>query len=266
MNSINKNFKYIYVIFMPNREKYIKEFFNRIKVNAIFIPAVNRDNLPPLSELLKDKIINKFFLFKHLEWEGYPEKSIEEFEQLTDPKIVSKLRGIKGAIGLQLSYLNVFRMFLENKDADKCLIFEDDLILPHNMNYSKLFFRFNEIFSKELKNVNWDIVNMGRCHDICSINTHFSKNLVYNSSPFCTHAVAYSKKIAEETILNSLPLSQTGDWLMAWFYYANPIYKCFSVKGRLFDQNETLGTMLDHVDKLPECKGQKVLKNKLKKL
>ena len=58
MNSINKNFKYIYVIFMPNREKYIKEFFNRIKVNAIFIPAVNRDNLPPLSELLKDKIIN----------------------------------------------------------------------------------------------------------------------------------------------------------------------------------------------------------------
>ena len=266
-NPFNKHFKYIYVIYMPNREKYIKHFFNNLNIKVKYIPAVNRDYMPSLSNLLHNKIINKFFLFKRLNYEVFPKVSIEEFEKSNDPKIIAKLRGIKGAIGLQLTYLKIFEEFtkLPPNIATKCIIFEDDLILPKYLHKNILFSRFDHIFTHELNNVNWDIINFGRCNDLCKLNNQFSKNLVNDTNPWCTHAVAYSRKIAEETLLNSIPLSHTGDWLMAWFYYANPVYKCFSVKNRFFDQNPTLGTMLDHPDQWPECKdikGSKPLKIK----
>ena len=273
MNPINKYFKYIYVIYMPKREEYIKKFLNNLNIKVKFIPAVNRDNLPSLSKLLEQGIINKYFLYKHLEWEGYPVKSIKDFEKDKNPKIITKLNGLKGTIGLQLSYLKIFEEFLNDitkedikNGFDKCLIFEDDIILPNNLKKEELFNRFESIFKEELNNVNWDIINFGRCQDYCDINKNFSKNLVKNTTPFCTHAVAYSSKVAEETLINSKPISQSGDWLMAWYYYNNPKFKCFSVKGRLFDQNEDLGTLLGHVDKLPECKGQKIFKKYLKNI
>jgi hypothetical protein len=265
---LNKYFKEIYVIYMPNREKYIRDFFKEIDTKVTFVPAISRDNLPKLSILLKKNIINKYFLLTGLQKSkiyGYPSPlSIEKIEN--NNKYISIVKGLKGTLALQLSYMKCFEMFLKTK-ADKCLIFEDDLILPGGKDkeeaIKKLYNRFESIFGKELENVNWDIVNLGRCQDICSINIKFSENLVIETHPFCTQSVAYSRKVAEETLLNSLPLSNSGDWLMAWFYYNNPLYKCFSVKGILFDQNPDLGTMLGHYESLPECQGDKKgLKNK----
>jgi len=250
---------------MPNREKYIKDFFKTIDTKVKFIEAINRDDLPKLSVLLKNKIINRFFLYKNFQKKKikYPYIKLEQIEN--NPKYNLDVKGIKGTLALQLSYLKCFELFLKTKE-EKCLIFEDDVILPRNIDVNILNDRIKSIFTKELKDIDWDIINLGRCQDRCNVNNDFSDNLVVETHPFCTHAVAYSRKVAEETLINSIPLSESGDWLMAWFYYNNSKFKCFSVKGRLFDQNETLGTLLGHTDKLPECKGTKVGKNVLKML
>jgi hypothetical protein len=72
--------------------------------------------------------------------------------------------------------------------------------------------------------------------------------------PFCTHAMGYSRRVAEETLINSVPMNRTGDWLLLLFFFQNPKYNCYSAKGNVFDQEPSLGSMLGHDKKLIDCK------------
>ena len=97
------------------------------------------------------------------------------------------------------------KLFLETYD-DKCIVFEDDVLKPQNLN--ELFTRFKNIFENEIKN-KYNMINMGRCYDLCEYNTFYSKNLVSNTRAMCTHAMIYDRKIAN-LIINSLPLYGGG--------------------------------------------------------
>ena len=144
--------------------------------------------------------------------------------------------------------------FLEDtiKNNENCIIFEDDILYPKNINLINK--RFKNIFEKELKNINWDYINLGRCFDLCKINTKFSENLIIDTYPLCTHSCCLSKKVMEELILISLPLNEPGDHIILNNFYLNPKYKCFSIRPALFYQNKTFISTLGNSNKeLPEC-------------
>jgi hypothetical protein len=249
--SINDNFNSVYVIYIPKREEYIRNVFKEMNIKAKFIPAVLIEDLPSLDELLKQKLISKFFLYKNLKNEGYP-CDLVKLEKSTDKKLKDWLRSLKGKLALQLSYLKIFNEFLDTKD-DNCIIFEDDILYPKDLNL--LNKRFNSIFKKELENIEWDYINLGRCYDICEINTQFSENLIIDSYPLCTHACCYSRKVSETLIATSIPLKYPGDHINLNFFYLNPKFKCFTAKPALFYQNHiTLSSTLGNSNKeLPEC-------------
>ena len=207
----------VYCIYMPRKEKYIREVMNKYKFKVQFWPAVKGVDLPSLSELLKKKVINKYYLKRKLSNEGFSKIPLDEIEN--NPANSNYIRGIKGEIALQLSYLAIFNDFITNhKKADHVIIFEDDIVFKLE-DIGKRMNRFKYILNNELSNMDWDIVNFGRCNDICSINNKITNNLVSETHPFCTHAVGYSKRVAVETLINSVPMHDTGDWLLAWYFY-----------------------------------------------
>jgi hypothetical protein len=258
--TLNKWFKNIYVIYIPSRENYIRNIIKELDIKVNFIPAILIEDLGTLDELLKKKLLSPYFFYKHLKHER-PKLPIDLIKFENNINNADFIRGLKGKLALQLSYLKIFDLFLETSEKH-CLIFEDDILLP-KADYLE---RINNIFI-ELNNINWDYINFGRCFDMCEINTKFSENLIIDSYPLCTHACGYSRRICEELIVSSIPLRQAGDHIIHDFYYLNPKYKCYTVRPAIFFQNKTFKSTLGNSNKeLPECgndEGKK--KKKLKK-
>lgn len=253
-SEINKIFKYVYVIYIPAREEYIRNTLKKLNIKATFIPAILIEDLPSFKELLKLKLLNNYFFEKHLQYEGWSKDTdLDELDKQAKNNVSKSdkyLRGLKGKLALQLSYLKIFDLFLKTK-ADHCLIFEDDIFVKNKNN---LELRFKEIFKNELKDIYYDYVNLGRCFDLCDLNVKFSKNLIIESYPLCTHASVYGRKIIEELLRYSLPLTMGGDHINLQWFYLNPKYKCFTVVPSLFYQNKKFESTLGNPNKeLPEC-------------
>lgn len=254
MSDINKIFKHIYVIYIPNREKYIRETLEKLEIKAEFIPAILIKDMPSFKELMKMNLLCPQFFYNHLKYEGWtPYTDLDELDKAAERAETGSdkyIRGLKGKLALHLSYLKIFNMFLET-NSKHCLIFEDDILYT---NKNKLNLRFKEIFLQELKGINYDYINLGRCFDLCKLNTKFSKNLIVDSYPLCTHSCVYSRRIAEELIKSSLPLLKGGDHIIKELFYYNPKYKCFTARPALFHQNKNFESTLGNSNKeLPEC-------------
>ena len=192
-NPINKHFKKIYVICIPSRKKYIQNVMEHMGLTPIYVDAILASSLPSLQILMENNVINEHFITRFLG----SEKNINENDKY--------ILGIKGKIALHLTLIHTMKLFLETYD-DKCIVFEDDVLKPQNLN--ELFTRFKNIFENEIKN-DYNMINMGRCYDLCEYNTFYSKNLVSNTRAMCTHAMIYDRKIAN-LIINSLPLYGGG--------------------------------------------------------
>lgn len=232
----------VYVIYMPQREEYIRKVFSNMGIKAQFVPAVNAKELPPLYQLHRDGVIGDKYLSKYLANENYPHMDLRAFEE--DPKnsiyINSKLKGV---LALQLSYMRIFELFLNTKKSH-CFIFEDDIL---QKNSTKTARRLQDIF-KELPE-SYDIINLGRCFDKCKQNRKYSKNLVVNTKPLCTHACGYSVNIAEYVLQNALPMQEACDTLLRRLYQKSG----FSASPALFFQNKALAGLLGNVAFMPEC-------------
>ncbi len=260
MSNLNIFFDEIYVIYIPSRETYIRKMIKDLGIKAKFIPAILIEDLPSFKELLKDNKLNNYFFHKHLKYEGWTkDTNLDDLEKAAKNNKTDSdkyLRGLKGKLALQLSYLKIFDLFLDTK-AEHCLIFEDDITLKTNdfvKEKKNLMLRIESIFKVELKNKKYDYINLGRCFDKCNINTPISKNLIVDSYPLCTHACVYSRKIAEELIKISLPLTMGGDHLIQTQFYLNPKFKCYTARPALFFQNKTFKSTLGNPNReLPEC-------------
>jgi GR25 family glycosyltransferase involved in LPS biosynthesis len=220
----------------------------QLKIKCIFVPAVMRDTLPTLSELLKKKIISKYLLInnKKLKIDKYPFLDLNKWE-LENKEEVSKLKGV---IGLQLSYLKIFEDFIKCDDSH-CFIFEDDILLPDDPKIINK--RLKSIFTKELKE--WDYLNLGRCYDKCNINTKYSENLVEDTYGICTHACGYSRRVALELLGGVLPIKYPCDWINTYFFQMNPKFKCYSAAPLVYKQNKEFQSLITNsVNKeFPEC-------------
>ena len=240
----------IYVIYMPQREEYIKDVFKTLKLAPIYVPAVPAKELPSLKELLQNNILGDIYLRKYLENENYPNMDLNSFE--ADPKNTAYINSkLKGVLALQLSYMRVFEIFLQKaQPGDHCFIFEDDII-P-----AKWQKRMQQIF-KELPH-DYDIINLGRCFDKCKKNIKYSENLVINTLPLCTHACGYSVAIARYIVSHALPMQEACDTLLRKLYNS-PDFHGFSAKPALFFQNKKLAGLLGNTNYMPECGDDKKL-------
>jgi hypothetical protein len=230
---------------LPQREEYIRNVFEIMRIKAQFIPAILRAELPPLQELLDNGIMGDIYLRKHLPNENYPNMDLRAFE--ANPKNTKYVNSkLKGVLALQLSYMQIFEQFLQTGHSH-CFIFEDDILLQTPRQRKHTIHRLQEIF-KELPS-DYNLLNLGRCLDDCKNNKNFSKNLVVNTTPVCTHACGYSVQMAKYVLQNALPLQVQCDILLKKQYINNG----FSARPALFFQNHTIESSLMNYP-TPECK------------
>lgn len=239
-NPINKYFKKIYVICIPSRKEYIKNVMEYIGITPIYIDAILASTLPSLNLLMDKKIIDEKFLIRFLG---------EDYRNVLEENNDNLFIGIKGKVALHLTLIDVMRLFLESND-EKCLVFEDDILKPPDINI--LFSRFRNIFENEIKN-DYNMINLGRCYDDCSNNIKYSENLVGNTRAMCTHAMIYDRKIAN-LIINSLPLYGGGDYVVAEAVASDKNLIYYSVTPPLFYQNnDEISSTLGNISSMLEC-------------
>ena len=251
---INKYYSHIYVIAMPERINYITKVMKILGIKAKIVPAVNRDDLQNVSVLYKKKFISTAFLKKTLKNEKFPIVTLTEIESNQSPVLHDYIKKkIKGVLALHLSYLKVFELFLDetkNNTTKHCLIFEDDILIPKNI--KKVMQRFSVIHNRELKDIDWDVINYGRCFDRCNENKKYSKNIVTQGYPMCTHCCGYSKRVIEHLIKIAFPMNCPVDHTLGKLFSQSK-YKCFSITPRLFEQNKDLDSLLGNPIDMPEC-------------
>lgn len=248
--------QHIYVIYMPQRELYIRNVFKNIGIDPIFFPAVNGANLPSLDYLYRHKYLGYKFLKKKLVNEGFPNMDLHTFEH--DVKNTHYINtAIKGVLALQLSYILVFEHFLSRNVTGHCFIFEDDIIYQPPKLWKQ---RLSNIITRELPH-DYDIVNLGRCFDNCTKNKYYSDNLVISTYPFCTHSCGYSIGIMKYIMNNVLPMNEPCDMSLRKLYNG-PKFKGFSASPPIFFQNKEFVSLLGNPRVMPECSEEKKITNK----
>ena len=239
-NPINKHFNKIYVICIPSRKEYITNVMEHMGIYPTYVDAILASSLPSLNILMENKIINEKFLMRFLG---------DEYKNILEEHEEKVFIGIKGKIALHLTLIYTMRLFLESNE-EKCLVFEDDILKPPDLNV--LFSRFKNIFENEIKN-DYNMINLGRCYDDCSNNKKYSENLVSNTRAMCTHAMIYDRKVAN-VIINSLPLYGGGDYVVAEAVASDKNLIYYSTTPPLFFQNNSeLGSTLNNTTSMWEC-------------
>ena len=229
----NKFFSKIYAICIPDRKEHIKNIMNDLRLNVELVDATLKKNLN-LDELVSDGTIT----------ENY------------------KKNKSTGKIACHLSHLKTIQMFLDDKSAKSCLIFEDDLKLPYDDNDT--IDRMEDVI-KDLP-IDWDIVYFGRCWDkTCNKQKQIGKYLYTDVKPLCRHAYAISRNGGEIILNATLPMHKlNGDQTYLKLIYENKL-NAFAVHPQLFNQNrENFKSDLENYDDLKECdtNKKKILKRR----
>ena len=216
-NWIDNLFDETYVITIPKRKNYVNKIMKTMKIKPVVFKAFEQDKLDR-NQLIEKNIIEK------------------------DSKIAN------GRIACHLSHVEVLKSFLNNSKSKTCFIFEDDVKLPDNLTT-----RINKI-KKIMKAIpsDWDLINFGRCWDICS-NTEIINEDIVKSFPLCRHAYAVTRKGAQIIIDNTFPMKTAGDAMYRQLALDKKL-NIYTSLHRIFDQNrEKMGSELDNNDNLSEC-------------
>lgn len=223
-NEDNINNTNIYVLYVPKREKYIKDVMKKIKLEPKLIqgPDKNKLNL---------------------------EKMIENNELVKKDGIDEN----RGRIACHLGHLKILNTFLQS-NKKYALIFEDDIFIPQEKN-KKI-----EIGTK-IKNLinnipfDADIVYFGYCFENCSSKYKYNKYFNKSVRPVCRHCYLVSRKGANIIISNTKYISSSGDIRYMKLIEENKL-KSYSVNSNylLIEQNrDNLGSELGNNNKLRAC-------------
>lgn len=218
-NTNDNNFKNtnIYVLYIPKREKYIRDTMNKLNFNAEYIEGPNKDNID-INKLKKNGIIKK-------------DKNLQ-----------------KGAVACSLGHQEILNKFLKT-NKKYALIFEDDIKIDDYHDTSKKIINLINNIPLDA-----DIVYLGYCRETCNnkYNDYFNNSI----RPRCTHCYVVSKIGAKKIINNlgemELPLDNYYVKLLD-----NKILKSYSANNNYFQlqQNRTeLGSIIQDNDKMGEHK------------
>ena len=165
----------MYVLYVPKREKYIKDIMKKMKLNPEFVKG--------------------------------PDKTKLDLEQLKNDGIIAKdTKKSIGVLACYLGHLNILKKFVKS-DYKYALIFEDDIKLPDNVdeNYKKIKFSINNI--PENTNLLYLGFYIENCKKLIKYNSIY--NIPYH--PSGTHSYLVDKKMAKTIIDTSYPIDTESD-------------------------------------------------------
>ena len=173
-NEDNINNTGMYVLYIPKREKYIKDIMNKLNFNPEYVKGPDKNKLN-LKQLKKDGFIN-------------------------NRKIID------GQIACALGHLDILNKFLKT-NKKYALIFEDDIkIDDYNEKSTKIKNLINNIPPDA------DIVYFGYCFENCSNEYKYNKYFNKSVNPSCTHLYLVSRNGANKIINNIKPFKYGIDF------------------------------------------------------
>tara|TARA_B100001769_G_C21971479_1_gene522572 strand:- start:132 stop:920 length:789 start_codon:yes stop_codon:yes gene_type:complete len=220
-NENNFNNTGMYVLYIPKREKYIKDIMNKLNFNPEHVKG--------------------------------PDKNKLNLEQLKKDGFISNKKIRDGIIACALGHHDILNKFLKT-NKKYALIFEDDIFIPQEKN------KQIEISTK-IKNlinnipIDADIVYFGYCFENCSKKYKYNEYFNKSVRPSCTHLYFVSRKGANKIINNIKPFKYGID-IHYMDLINNKILNSYSVNSNylLIEQNrDNLGSELDNDQKLRAC-------------
>lgn len=240
------------MIAIPERRERILRVLGEMGIEPKVFDAIWRDDLPSLPDLLASKVVTPRFFLNLFpdELVGVP-SIVEKIDDSFLADRPDEMNSIRGKIALHQTRIRLCEQFLPS-DGKSLFLFEDDLAPQPDLEAHQRV--FSDIFDRQLP-ADWDVVNLGRCFDLCSANTPFSEHLVTETFPFCAHALALSRRAAKQIIERTTPMFHSGDAMFRETLYQDPTLNTFSSIKALFRQDrEAIGSMLGNEQAaLPEC-------------
>jgi GR25 family glycosyltransferase involved in LPS biosynthesis len=213
-----------YVLYVPKREKYIKDVMKKIKLEPKFIQGPDKNKLDLQKMIENNELVKKDGIDKN-----------------------------RGRIACHLGHLKILNTFLQS-NKKYALIFEDDIFIPQEKN------KQIEIGTK-IKNlinnipIDADIVYFGYCFENCSSKYKYNEYFNKSVRPVCRHCYLVSRKGANIIISNTKYINGSGDIRYMKLIEENRL-KSYSVNSNhlLIEQNrDNLGTELGNNQKLRAC-------------
>ena len=219
-NENNFNNTEMYVLYIPKREKYIKDIMNKLNFNPEHVKGPDKNKLN-LEQLKKDGFINN--------------------------------RKIKdGQIACALGHLDILNKFLKT-NKKYALIFEDDIkIDDYNEKSTKIKKLINNIPADA------DIVYFGYCFENCSNKYKYNEYFNKSVKPGCTHLYLVSRNGANKIINNIKPFKYAID-IHYIDLIKNKTLNSYSANNKYFDLTQDRDNMDSEIDeknsiKLKSCK------------
>lgn len=201
----------MYCIYIPEREKYIKNFFSQLNLQPNFIQGIDKNTID-IDKLIKNNKV------KH--W-----KNVNQ-----------------GRIACHYSHLKVLKEFL-NTDKERCIIFEDDLKTKYNT-----YKTINLLFDT-LHNIpdDCDILYLGYCWEKCNKITKYNNYVSMGNEPKCRHSYIVNRRAAQIILDKTSVMYNNGDNMYSNLI-KNKKIKSYISNYFLFKQNrENLGSNLDNL-------------------
>jgi len=140
-------------------------------------------------------------------------------------------------IACHYSHIQVLKKFLEDRNAETCLIFEDDLEIPISEKELKIVFKSIKDTSDKIV---WDVINLGRCWDHCEDINYSIGMLVKSPHSQCRHAYIVSRKGAQIMVDQAVPMKhKPGDNMIAKLNTEGKL-EYFGTKEQIFKQARAL--------------------------
>ena len=223
-----------YVLYIPSREKYIKNVMNKIDLKPEYILG------PPKAEIKRDN------LYK----EGILSKKYYDMNKKQE----------KGEVAVFLGHINILKTFLKSNNK-YALIFEDDIYLPKKTKEQKEM-------GKKIKNLinnvpdEADILYFGYCFEDCKKSKPYkNKPELFNHAvvPVCLHSYLVSRKGAEKLLKLLIPMTEGID-VAILYLIKNKKINAFTVNNKylqVLQNRKDLGSDISdvkHAADIPMCR------------
>lgn len=203
-----------------NEYNWLYNYFD--KIYTITLPE-RINNVLHFSEILN---------FKPQIFQAILKKNLNK-QDLINNGVVSKSCGLTmGEIACYLSHLAVLEKFLNDENAKTCLIFEDDVQIPKNVEQIK------KKINHAMKTIpdDWDMINFGRGWDNCSKENKVNDTIV-KSYGLNLHSYAVTKEGARKILENCKIIGVYAiDEMLKNLSSENKI-NMYATEKRVFEQN-----------------------------
>jgi len=235
-----ENIDVTYCICLKQRRSHMNLFFKKIKVkNLIFIDPFLGSKLTKYTEneLISKKLITRDHILK--------KNNVNYHNKIANA----------------ITFINIFKQFL-NTSYKNCLILEDDLKIPNQLEIDLINYRMNLLFT--IINPNWQYINLGRCWDrSCERHKQYSASYfdVERCLPVCTHSIILKKEIAKYLLHNTLPLYEPKDNTWRKIIHSDKYWKDYAYCSvpAIFQQDRktVISTLIPNNVNPNECIGRK---------